>query len=420
MKILIYSHTNESTIKKNYGMAEYSYYLVLKEFLPVLKKLGKVIIIADPESEVDAIYKKHIFGDCVFLSFTPPHKTITTLQCPTIPVLAWEFEDIPTEIWDNDARNDWRFTLGKLGFAITHSTHTARAIRKAMRPDFPVTAIPAPVWDNFQGYYDHNINIKNNHLNINFTGTTIDTADSDWQLGISNPEKPFYQASVNTKISGTIYTTVLNPLDGRKNWEDIITAFCHALAEKPDATLILKFTNKSTNEWLDRLVEILLSLPKHQCRILMLNGFIDDESYANLARSTSYTVNASTGEGQCLPLMEYMSAGCPAISPKHTGMEDYINSSNAFIVSASLEPTPWPDDTRRLYRSYYHRVCWESLVNCFKESYDVVNNEPKRYRKMADTATNQLGKHCSRKAVRKKLKRFFTAHRNLRKMASKI
>jgi glycosyltransferase involved in cell wall biosynthesis len=417
MKIIIYSHTNASNIKQNYGDAEYSYYFVLKDFLPTLEKIGKVITVTAPETEVDTIYRKNLIGNCIFLSFTPPHKTITNLQCPTIPVLAWEYEDIPSDVWDNDPRNDWRFTLGKLGFAITHSTHTAKAIKKAMRKDFPVAAIPSPVWDRYQNLYDKQVSIHDNQFELGFSGIMIDTHAENWQQKLEQqPEQK--QASIN--ISGTIYTTVLNPLDGRKNWPDIVTAFCHALSDRSDATLILKFTSKTPRVWLANFIELLCSLPKIQCRIIMINGFIDENSYETLARNTTYTVNASTGEGQCLPLMEYMSAGCPAVSPRHTGMEDYIDSNNAFIVKASLQPKPWPDDTRGLYRTYSHRVCWESLSNCFDESYNVVNNHPKRYKKMAAAATNRLGKHCSKKAVQRKLKKFFMNHKSITKIASEI
>jgi glycosyltransferase involved in cell wall biosynthesis len=420
MKIIVYSETNEKNISKNYGAAEYSYYFVLKEFLPVLQKLGKVITVTDPESEVDPIYARSTLEECVFLSFSPPHRTIANLKCPTIPVLAWEYEDIPAEIWDNDPRNDWRFTLGKLGFAITHSRHTARAIRKAMRQDYPVAAIPAPVWDRYRKLYDKNITVQNNRLTINFSGYFIDTADSQWREKLAQAEASLYQKSASATLSGTIYTTVLNPLDDRKNWIDIITAFIQAFANREDATLLLKFTNKDTARWFDILIETLLSLPDHKCRIIMINGFIDDESYEGLARNTTYTVNASKGEGQCLPLMEYMSAGSPAISPDHTGMEDYVNSNNSFIVESSLEPTFWPSDSRRLNRTYFHRINWESLVKCFVDSYTTANENPGQYRKMASQSVSQLEKHCSRRAARRKLKLFFAAHRNIIRKAGSL
>ncbi len=412
MIIIVYSNTNETTIEQDFGIAEYSYYFVLKEFLPVLKEIGNVVDVKNLTRDVDAIYKesKARGEDCIFLSFSPPHKTDITLECPTIPVLAWEFEQIPTEFWDNNQKNDWRFVLGKLGFAITHSSHTARAIKTAMRQDYPVAAIAAPVWDRYNHFYNKNYIVSKNKLSLKFRGHVLDTNDKEWQEKLS-ASNCFSSTSVTKSVSGTIYTTVLNPLDGRKNWEDIVTAFCHALSDKDDATLILKFTNKHTSEWLDRLIETLSTVPKHQCRVLMLNGFLDDKSYESLATKTTYTVNASKGEGQCLPLMEYMSAGKPAISPFHTGMEDYITKDNAFIVDTHVEPTPWPDDNRRLYRSYFHRVCWESLYDCYLKSYDTANNNPNLYKKMSKNAVKQLRSHSSQKSIKKKLNTFFKVHK---------
>ena len=42
MLIIVYSETNDETLKENLGKPEYSYYFVLNEFLPVLRQLGTV------------------------------------------------------------------------------------------------------------------------------------------------------------------------------------------------------------------------------------------------------------------------------------------------------------------------------------------------------------------------------------------
>lgn len=41
MKFLVYSEVNAETIASSLGQSEYSYYFVLKEFLPVLRQLGR-------------------------------------------------------------------------------------------------------------------------------------------------------------------------------------------------------------------------------------------------------------------------------------------------------------------------------------------------------------------------------------------
>src|SRR5690606_11387172 len=85
MRILVYSDTNASTIRNSLGAPEYSYYFVLKEFLPALRELGEVVVVSDPGVEVDPLYResRERGQACVFLSFSPPHKTQANLECPT-------------------------------------------------------------------------------------------------------------------------------------------------------------------------------------------------------------------------------------------------------------------------------------------------------------------------------------------------
>ena len=121
MLIIIHSETNKSNIQQNLGRPEYSYYFVLKEFRPVLERLGQVIEVSNPDELVDRLYFDCLSrGEaCVFLSFSPPHRTPIHYACPTIPVFAWEFSTIPTESWHGEPRHDWRVVLNACGMAIT-------------------------------------------------------------------------------------------------------------------------------------------------------------------------------------------------------------------------------------------------------------------------------------------------------------
>lgn len=175
MLFLIYSATNLTTIQSSLGDPEYSYYFVLKEYLPMLKKLGETRIIHTPEKEVDVIYDecKKQGKNCIFLSFSPPHKTLLTLRCPTIPVFAWEFDTIPDEEWDNQPNNNWVMCLNKLGRAIVHSNHTVNTVKRQLGNDFPVVSIPAPLWRRFDSTrnnsqshphsYENSLYQRNNH-----------------------------------------------------------------------------------------------------------------------------------------------------------------------------------------------------------------------------------------------------------------
>lgn len=93
MLIIIHSETNKTTIRQNLGRPEYSYYFVLKEFRPLLEEIGQVVEVSDPDELVDRLYHdcRKRGEPCVFLSFSPPHRTPIHHACPTIPVFAWEF-----------------------------------------------------------------------------------------------------------------------------------------------------------------------------------------------------------------------------------------------------------------------------------------------------------------------------------------
>ena len=121
MNFILYSDVNDSSISASLGRPEYSYYFVLKEYRPVLERIGRVVEVADPQTEVDALYLECLSrGEpCVFLSFSPPHRTPVHLACPTLPVFAWEFSTIPNEAFAGEPRNDWRSVLHACGAAIT-------------------------------------------------------------------------------------------------------------------------------------------------------------------------------------------------------------------------------------------------------------------------------------------------------------
>jgi glycosyltransferase involved in cell wall biosynthesis len=415
-KILVYSSTTADTIQSSLGEPEYSYYFVLKSYLPVLRKLGSVQLISDPATEVDPIYLdcKRRGRHCIFLAFCQPNQLNLELRCPTIPVFAWEFENIPNEMWDNDIQTDWRYTLARTGWAITHSSHTVRNVQRNVRSGFPVVSAPAPVWDRYASLSGA---LRGTKIDRAFTlevedGHLLDSRALDLDLFSPSNRSELHipapvQQATGIEISGVVYTSILNPRDGRKNWMDVIWAFCWAHKDQADATLVLKLTCSDPEQIVDSLLHDLYKLTPFSCRVVAVTGYLADSAYEQLAVNTTYAVNASRGEGQCLPLMEYMSCGVPAISPRHTGLLDYINDGNAFIVASSLEPTHWPHDPRQYYRTMRHRIEWKSLVDAYRNSYNTIVEDPGKYKKMSRSAIKNLKNHCSQKVVQRTLSRFF-------------
>ena len=155
----------------------------------------------------------------------------------------------------------------------------------------------------------------------------------------------------------------------------MVACFCRSFAAEPGATLLLKLTHHDGTQGLALILRLLWRLAPFACRVVLIHGFLDDEAYHEMVRVTSYVVNSAHGEGQCLPLMEFMSAGKPAIAPPHTGMADYVTADCAYLVDSSAGP-----------RAY---------VGCFLAA----GADPARYDAMSGAATASLQRHCSAEVV---------------------
>jgi glycosyltransferase involved in cell wall biosynthesis len=419
MMFLVYSETESGSIAENLGVPEYSYYFVLKEFRPLLEQMGIVVVLSDPEQEADRLWANAArHGEsCVFLSFSPPHRSFIPAHCPTIPVFAWEFDTLPTESWEDDSRHDWRSVLTQSGRAITHSNFAVETTKATMGRDFPVISLPAPVWDAYAGLYDPAAGGVKQSAGIAVRGRVFDTRALDLapfsSVGRRLMGQPSLPAEAGTKqtlhelmLDGVVYSSVFCPMDGRKNWFDMLCGFCLAFRDVEDATLVLKLTHHDCDVAVFAMLGDLAKLQPFRCRVVLIDGYLPDDAYMQLAALSSYTVCTSHGEGQCLPLMEYMSAGKPAIAPAHTAMADYITPANGFVLTSTHEPATWPHDPRQAFRTRRHRIDFEILMAAYRESYEVAKHNPARYTQMAAAAHYGLKEHCSRQKIRDGLLQF--------------
>jgi glycosyltransferase involved in cell wall biosynthesis len=454
--ILIGSKIGQDTIHSSLGKPEYSYYFLLKEFLPAFEAIGTVVQVRSV-AEVEALYEEHHAAGrpVVFISVSPPQQTPLGLRCPTIPLFAWEFDSLPNVAWEGDSRNDWRHVFQRVQGAIATSREAAAMVASQHR-GLPVLAAPAPVWERFGAGRVTPVRPAQGERRIPFAGVVIDSpllglsADglvrraqvpapepivaeptkepSRWRQRLditrmlfagwrrevfghapaSEPSTVVDEASPIRQVAlqGVVYTTVLNPADGRKNWIDLITAFCWAFRDTPDAVLLVKMTHHDLEHYRIVLMTLLSRLAPFSCRVVVLHGFLEDDQYQAMVAATDYYVNASSCEGLCLPLMEFLSAGKPALAPRHTAMADSLDEQMAFVVEGALEPTCWPHDPTGMLVTHRHRLNWESLLEAFRRSHAVATREPQVYARMSGAASKRLEAFSSLPVVADSLRAF--------------
>lgn len=459
MKFLLHAKVDQLTIQERLGTPDYSYFFLLRAFSGVLSQLGEVIHLQYPE-QADPIHAQCLDNGeaCVLLSFAPPHKTPLDLECPTIPVFAWEYPDIPGRIeencWQGDPRHDWRQVLARTGRAITLSNHTVDAVKRSMGRDYPIVAIPSPLAiaqvserslpspeDTLLRVHASVADSAKMGLNPNGLlcleeedGTPFDPGDdaalpgslacqngnaTDMPAPAAVPCAPDESepaicgwdlpaaAQIRMRLRGVVYTSVLTPSAGRKNWEDLLTAFCWAFRDTADATLILKLTGTELTFHHHQLLMLLSKLSPFRCRVIAINGYLSDQDYAALLDATNYYVNASLCEGLCLPLMEFLAAGVPAIAPDNTAMADYIQDDLAFVVASYPGlPKPWPHGDNESHRTSCHQLDWHSLMQAYRQSHQIAMHDPGRYRQMSRRAREAMLAYCGEDAVKSQLRGF--------------
>lgn len=128
----------------------------------------------------------------------------------------------------------------------------------------------------------------------------------------------------------------------------------------------------------------------HRCKILFVTDFLSDEQMVSLAERSTYYLQTTKAEGNCLPLMNFLAAGRPAISPCHTAIADYFDETMGFPVESHAEPAAWPQDSRFRSRTTWQRLVWTSLVDQLKRSYQIAKNEQSVYEVMSQNCRAKM------------------------------
>ena len=449
--LMVSSFVSGSATSAKLGNYGYSYDFVRRAFQPLLKRWAEVVHVGRPESQLDfALRRARQSGhEPIALSFRPLADVYLSRWAANVVFPFWEFPDIPACDYKQNPRQNWVRIANHASLVLTASEFTAAAFARAgVRT--PVRVVPVPIDD---GYFrlpawepsgttvlncdafvftrpevpplesiDYELRPGADTLAFRLKTRTTATLRRAWIAGVKPLLPPrLAKALVAAKnagrcawregetqlpepvkrleLSGVVFTTIFNPDDHRKNWQDLLTSFLMALADRDDATLVVKLVTSHAPP----VREVLafyhqIALP-HRCRVVFINDHLSDQAMRDLARASAFYLNASRAEGACLPLQDYLAAGRPGIAPDHTAMADYFDERVGFVVDSHPEPCPWPADGSGRLNTSWNRIVWSSLRDQIAKGYAVATRDRSGYQALAAAARHRMTEWASAEAV---------------------
>jgi glycosyltransferase involved in cell wall biosynthesis len=438
--ILLTSYCTGAARGRNLGVPGYSYDIVSELFFPLLDRWGEVVRIGRSPRELEAAVRDaRLRGfEPIHVSFLPFQDVPLTPSAPNVVVPAWEFPDVPDHAFDGNPQNDWVATSERCAEVIVGGPYTAECFRRAgIRTPIHVVPVPTPEsyfalprWqpgeatllgchayvfpppdahrppaelpapsrrpprDSLRGRVRRLYQRFVKPLLPPAVHHTLRSASRFWL-------DPFGKANRHPylELTGVVYTSIFNPGDGRKNWEDLLSGFLAALGDCADATLVLKLITRNPT-WLERVAGYYRKLDRcHRCRVVFLTDYLSDEQMHALARGSTYYITTTRAEGNCLPVMNYLAAGRPVISTCNTAVSDYFDASLGFVLESHPEPAIWPHDRSLRFKTSWGRLVWPSLVEQLRRSYRIARHDRPAYEALAARGQEKMRQWAHPEAV---------------------
>jgi glycosyltransferase involved in cell wall biosynthesis len=400
------------------GDESYSYYFVFRAFAPLLARWCRVHEIAHELSELKAALEaaRRDGRACAHLSFLPLQHVTVAPGVPNIAFPFWEYPDIPDRDVAGNPRNNWVRVAEKLDMILTACDFTRSAlVRAGVRT--PIHVVPVPIVEAYFHVPDWSAGQRvvldcpcyvlpqprvAQSLACRLASCAVRSLTQRFWPAAHESLPIAYRPSDQLEVAGIVYTSVFNPFDLRKNWQELMVSFLRALGDCDDATLVLKLavSRSMAREGLHNVLSFYRRLRfRHCAKLAVIAAYLTDEQMVEMSRASTFYLNASRAEGACLPLQDFLAAGRPAVAPAHTAMAEYIDDTLAFVVPAHGERTHWPCDPQRRPTTHWHVVERSALERRIRESYEMARHDAARHRRMASQARQRMREFASAQSV---------------------
>jgi glycosyltransferase involved in cell wall biosynthesis len=450
--VLLTSYGTGATRGKNLGTPGYSYDIVAALFVPLLERWGEVVPVGRDSRELDAAARAARLRGMrpIHVSVLPFQDICLSSEAPNVIVPAWEFPDIPDHAFDGNPQNNWVAVSEQCDLVIVGGPYTVASFRRGgIRKPIYVVPVPTPLsyFDLPRWQYGATTLLGCNAYVFSHDGTDLEETAAEAatplarsrlraflrtraRLAYRHGIKPLLPPAVHTalrgaarslasraldpfgrqhrkpyvELSGVVYTSIFNPGDGRKNWEDLLSGFLKALGDCPDATLVFKLITKNP-QWLERVAGYYRCLDRrHRCRVVFLTDYLSEQQMLDLCQASTYYITTTRAEGNCLPVMNYLAAGRPVLSPCHSAISDYFSERIGFVLETHPEPAIWPHDSSLRFKTTWGRLVWPSLLEQLRHSYETARGAAASYEDLAAAGREKMNGWAYPEAVWQRLR----------------
>jgi hypothetical protein len=452
--VILTSYLSQTGRGKRLGAPGYSYDIVARLFLPLLQRWGEVVPVGcDPSAIESALAGARQRGlEPIQFSVLPFQDVYLTRSAPHVVFPFWEYPDVPAEAFDGNAQNNWVATANRCDLVLVGGQFTVEAFQRAgIRT--PTRIVPVPTPDAYfqlppwqaetsvpftcPAYVFPHPDIPPHELwdapDAESHDETRPAARPSFKRDLIGKLKGTYRRLMKPlippivheamrhrarplgfdpwrsylaqcrreqwQLSGIVYSSIFSPHDGRKNWQDLLSGFVLALRDRADATLVVKLAAKD-HLTVEKVLNYYRTLGlAHRCQVVFVTEYLSEEQLLELARASTYYLTTTHAEGCCLPLLNYLAAGRPGVSPSHSAISDYFDPEIGFVIHSSHERAIWPQDRRIRFKTMWHRLVWPSVVEQIRAGYELARNQRAGYEQLADKARQRMTHWVETEAV---------------------
>ncbi len=202
-----------------------------------------------------------------------------------------------------------------------------------------------------------------------------------------------HKISFSPKIDKTFKFYSIGEFIERKNLLDLVAAFHLAFKSTDNVSLVLKTNRPGLNskQSLDYVKQQITEIKKqlnisnqYQSEIIITDR-LSDEDMVGLHNACDCFVMPSYGESFCRPAAEALILGNTPIVTDHTGMIDFINNDNGYIINSKKHPVMLKERTLSnefdIYNAheYWFQPNIYSLIEAMRNVYTMSKKDKKKY-----------------------------------------